>query len=78
MYPVSILPVWMQYLSAIFPIRWGLEALRDAMQGFMPDQQMLIQWAISLGISLVIYTLARLLDQKVHDLVRVSGELSSI
>jgi ABC-2 type transport system permease protein len=78
MYPISILPVWMQDLSAIFPIRWGLETLRDAMQGTMPDQQMLIQWAISLGISLVIYALARLLDQKVHDLVRVSGELSSI
>lgn len=78
MYPISILPLWMQDLSAIFPIRWGLGTLRDAMQGTMPDQQMLIQWAISLGISLVIYALARLLDQKVHDLVRVSGELSSI
>ncbi len=78
MYPISILPLWMQDLSAIFPIRWGLGTLRDAMQGTMPNQQMLIQWAISLGISLVIYALARLLDQKVHDLVRVSGELSSI
>ncbi len=78
MYPISVLPVWMQDISAIFPIRWGLAALRDAMQGTVLDQQMLIQWAISLGISLVIYALARLLDQKVHDLVRVSGELSSI
>jgi ABC-2 type transport system permease protein len=78
MYPISILPVWMQDISSIFPIRWGLETLRDSMQGGALDQQMLIKWSISLGISLVIYIFARLLDQKVHDLVRVSGELSSI
>lgn len=78
MYPVSILPVWMQAISSIFPIRWGLETLRSALQGELIDQIILVKWGIAIGISLVLYLLARLLDHKVHNLIRVSGELSSI
>ncbi|MBP9041124.1 MAG: ABC transporter permease [Anaerolineaceae bacterium] len=78
MYPIRILPAWMQEISSIFPIRWGLETLRTAIQGPALNQETLVKWAISIGISLIIYLLSRLLDHKVHDLIRVSGELSSI
>jgi len=78
MYPISILPTWMQEISSIFPIRWGLETLREAIQGTDLNEITLAKWGISIGISLIIYLLSRLLDRRVHDLIRVTGELSSI
>ncbi len=78
MYPISILPVWMQQISAIFPIRWALEALRESMRGAAVDQSLTTSWLISLGISLVFLMVARWFDGKVHDHIRVTGELHSI
>jgi len=61
-----------------FPIRWSLETMRDGMRGAVIDENLLTRWAISVGISLVFYLLARLLDVKVHDHIRVTGELNSV
>ena len=78
MFPISVLPLWMQKISAVFPIRWGLEGLRDSLQGGMIDSALTTKWLISLGISLVFYLLSRWFDNKVHDHIRVTGELNSI
>jgi ABC-2 type transport system permease protein len=78
MYPISVLPVWMQSISVVFPIRWSLEALRAAMQGSATNAELLTLWGIALGISLLFYLVARWLDGKVHDHIRVTGELHSI
>lgn len=78
MYPISVLPAWMQNISVIFPIRWSLETLRDGLRGATIDENLLTRWAISLGISLVFYLLSRYLDVKVHDHIRVTGELNSV
>jgi ABC-2 type transport system permease protein len=78
MYPISILPVWMQQISAVFPIRWALEALRESMRGAPVDRSLTTSWLISLGISLVFLMVARWFDGKVHDHIRVTGELHSI
>lgn len=78
MYPISVLPRWMQQISVIFPIRWGLEGLRDSMKGALIDQALITKWLISLGISLCFYILARWFDVKLHDHIRVTGELHSI
>ena len=78
MYPISVLPAWMQNISVIFPIRWSLETMRDGMRGAVIDENLLSRLAISVGISLVFYLLARFLDVKVHDHIRVTGELNSV
>jgi len=78
MYPISVLPAWMQDISTIFPIRWSLEAMRDAMKGMPINTELLIKWLIALGISLLFLLLARWLDGRVHDHIRVTGELHSI
>lgn len=78
MYPISVLPAWMQNISVIFPIRWSLETLRDGLRGATIDENLLARWAISLGISLVFYLLSRYLDVKVHDHIRLTGELNSV
>jgi len=78
MYPISVLPVWMQQISTVFPIRWGLEGLRASLKGSSIDTALISKWLIALGISLVYYLLARWFDGKVHDHIRVTGELHSI
>lgn len=77
MYPVSLLPGWMQGISTLFPMTWGLITMRSALTGAAIDQQMLTRWAIAVGISLLFFLAARVLDGKVHKLVRVTGEISS-
>ena len=78
MYPISILPGWLQNISAVLPIRWSLESMRDAMQGVNLDPSILTKWLISFGISLVFLLISRWLDGKVQDHIRITGELNSI
>ena len=78
MYPISVLPAWMQYISSIFPIRWGLEALRDSLKGTPVGAHLLEKWLISLGISVAFLLLAYWFDKKVQDHIRITGELHSI
>lgn len=78
MYPISVLPGWMQQISVIFPIRWALEGLRTSMKGALVNQELVTTWLLALGISLIFLLLARWFDGKVHDHIRVTGELHSI
>jgi len=78
MYPIRVLPVWMQVISVIFPIRWALEAMQAALQGSHDAALLARSWVLALLVALAYLGLARILEGKVHDLIRVSGELSSI
>jgi ABC-2 type transport system permease protein len=78
MYPIRVLPGWMQAISAIFPIRWSLEALQDALRGSHDAAQLWRLWGLAFAISLAFLAVARLLEGKVHELIRVTGELNSI
>jgi ABC-2 type transport system permease protein len=78
MFPITILPGWLQKVSAVFSIRWGLEALQDSLKGAALDINLAGKWALSLGISLIFLLISRWLDGKVHDHIRVTGELHSI
>ena len=78
MYPVSVLPGFMQAISAAIPIRWALEAFDASLLGSYDLIFLLQHWVIALLISLLFWTLSRWLESKVHDSIRISGELSSI
>lgn len=78
MYPISILPEWMQSISMIFPIRWALEAMNASLQGGIAPQRLWQLWGFSLGISLLFWLIARWMEGKVHDTIRITGELNSI
>jgi ABC-2 type transport system permease protein len=78
MYPIRILPEWLQGISTIFPIRWALQAMDAALHGSSVTPVMWSQWGLALGITLVFCLISFWLDQKVHDQIRVTGELSSI
>ena len=78
MYPISILPIWMQNISAIFPIRWALEAMDAALVGANDLRYYGVQWGLSLLLTLVFWLVTRWMEGKVHDQIRVTGEMSSI
>ena len=78
MYPIHILPVWMQSISMIFPIRWSLEAMNAALAGSGDFSFYSVKWGLSLLISLIFWLITRWLEVKVHDQIRVTGEMSSL
>ncbi len=78
MYPISILPVWVQSISMIFPIRWALEAMDLSLMGEFNTANLLQLWGLSIGISLTLWAISTWMERKVHDTIRVTGELNSI
>ena len=78
MYPIRILPGWMQSISAVFPIRWALEGMQAALNGVGHWAFFAQRWGAALGLGLAFWLTARWMERIVHDRIRVSGELSSI
>ena len=78
MYPIRVLPGWLQILSGALPIRWALEAMNESLLGSRDLSFLLTHWAAAMVISLVFLAVTGWLQGKVHDSLRVSGELSSI
>ncbi len=78
MYPIQIMPEWMQNISKVLPIRWALQSLQSAFKGESISESVLLNWGLSLAISMVIVFFSLWLDGKVHDMIRKTGEMSSI
>jgi len=78
MYPIRVLPVWLQYVSGVVPIRWALEAMNESLLGTRDLKFLAFHWLMAITISLVILVLTRWMQVRVHDSIRLSGELSSI
>ncbi len=78
MYPIRVLPGWMQVLSGVLPIRWALQAMNESLLGNHDWPFLLTHWGMAVGISLVFLAITGWLQAKVHDSIRISGELSSI
>ncbi len=78
MYPIRVLPGWLQILSGVLPIRWALQAMNESLLGNHDWSFLVSHWAISIAISMVFIAITHWLQDKVHDSIRLSGELSSI
>jgi ABC-2 type transport system permease protein len=78
MYPIRVLPAWLQTFSVLIPIRWALEALDASLLGGFDRSFLLGRWGVALLVSLLFWFLSRWLEGKVHNRIRISGELSSI
>ena len=78
MYPIRVLPGWLQILSGAIPIRWALQAMNESLLGNRDLTFLVTHWAIAIGISMIFLAITGWLQVKVHDSIRVNGELSSI
>jgi ABC-2 type transport system permease protein len=78
MYPIRVLPGWLQVLSGVLPIRWALQAMNESLLGTHDLGFLLTHWGMAVGLALVFLALTAWLQVQVHYSLRVSGELSSI
>lgn len=78
MYPIRVLPDWLQTISGAVPIRWALEAMNESLLGSFDMKYLTFHWAMTIILSLVLIMITTWMQAKVHDKIRLSGELSSI
>jgi ABC-2 type transport system permease protein len=78
MFPVRVLPQWIQIVSGFIPIRWALQAMNESLLGTADAQFLVIHWGATILLSVILLFITHRLQNKVHDSIRVTGELSSI
>lgn len=78
MFPINYLPRSILWLSNSIPIRWGVTGLNSSFQAQLQLDTLWSNWAAALGVSLIYLLVTYLMSKKVHDMIRVSGELSSV
>ena len=78
MFPVSLLPVWARWLAALTPMVWAFNGLRASFQPEVATASLWRNWAMALGISCIYLVITFLMSKRVQDMIRVSGELSSV
>lgn len=78
MFPIEYLPRWILWLSDSIPLRWGVTSLNSSFQVQPTLANIWLDWLTSIGISLIYLVVTYFLSRKVHDMIRVTGELSSV
>lgn len=78
MFPIEYLPRSVLWLSDSLPMRWSVTGLNSSFQAQSEFAAIWPSWAIALSISFAYLLVTFLLSKKVHDMIRVSGELSSV
>lgn len=77
MYPIRVLPNWMQFIAGFIPIRWALEAMNESLLGMRDLSYLLEHWAFTLALSLAAMFVTHFMQKKVQDIIRINGEISS-
>jgi ABC-2 type transport system permease protein len=78
MFPVSLLPGWAQWLSALTPMVWMFNGLSASIQPEVDPASLWRNWLTALGIACIYLVVTFYLSKKVEDMIRVTGELSSV
>jgi ABC-2 type transport system permease protein len=78
MYPVSVLPGWLQAFSYPLPVRWAVAALNQVLTGQGGFDTIWVNWLAALGLSLTFWLLARWMGRLIHDRIRMNGGLGMV
>jgi ABC-2 type transport system permease protein len=78
MFPVSLLPVWTQWLSRITPMSWAFNSISMAIRPELNVADLGINWLITLGVALAYLVGTFFMSRQVENMIRVTGELSSV
>ena len=78
LYPIDILPVYLEPIAWVFPTSWGMDAVALASRGGGFTSEVLFDWAMT-GVLSAIWLLATLwMFKKVESSVRNSGMLGRV
>lgn len=77
-FPVTVLPAWARAIAAVFPMRWGSEALHAAFDAgpLGADWRWAVLWTLVNGM--IYYALALLLFRRIEYRVRQMGNLELV
>lgn len=75
-YPTHIIPSWIQHLSLLFPLTYGLRALRQTVLEGLPITAVMEDLSILIGFILVLGIVAMLLLGRALRYARQSGSLA--
>ncbi len=78
MFPISLLPGWAQWLAVFTPLVWAFNGLSAS---FQPEADPIVlwkNWLTALGIACIYLIATFFMSKKVQDMIRVTGELSSV
>ena len=78
MFPVSLLPGWAQKIAWFTPMYWAFNSLSAALQPGAELSRLSANWLVSLGVAGLYLSLALYMSLKIQDMIRVTGELSSV
>jgi ABC-2 type transport system permease protein len=78
MYPIRVLPDWLQAMAGYIPIRWALEAMNESLLGNFDLRFLAARWVVCLGMCAPLILITRWLQSRVEDAIRLDGSLSSI
>lgn len=78
MFPVNLLPTWAQWLAALTPMVWAFNGLSASFQPNITVSNLWINWSFAFGISCVYLVVTFFMSKRIQDMIRVSGELSSV
>ena len=78
MFPIEYLPQSIMWLSNSIPIRWGVTGLNSSFQAQLELASIWPSWVTALAISFAYLLITIFMSKKVHDMIRISGELSSV
>lgn len=78
MFPISYLPRWILWLSNSIPVRWGVSGLNISFQPQMQASTIWLDWLFAVGVSSIYLLVTYFMSRRIHDMIRISGELSSV
>jgi ABC-2 type transport system permease protein len=76
MYPVSVLPVWLQYLARITPVTYSLQGMRSAILGHASTRELLPSIAALLVFAAVVLPVSFALFSWALRRTKITGTLS--
>jgi ABC-2 type transport system permease protein len=78
MFPVSLLPTWAQKLSMLTPMSWAFRGVSTSFQPNVDISNIWQYWLMAFGISCIYLAGTFFMSRRVQDMIRVTGELSSV
>lgn len=78
MFPVSVLPFWLQAPSYIIPLRWAVSALNLTISGSPSITQALIAWLPALFSAGIYWLISVWMARVVHDRIRIVGSMAAL
>jgi ABC-2 type transport system permease protein len=76
MYPVSVLPVWLQYLARLVPVTYSLEGMRAALLGHASMRELWPSLAALLTFAAILLPVSFLAFSRAVRRTKITGTLT--